>query len=1273
MKLARISNLLTWLVVGLLVSACASVWLAFELNGRYRTEVDQLHRAGDAINHLQLLSHQRSMAVRSYVSTTEETYYRNYQALRASANDFDKVVQGFVIQRMPESQVMQVLEARDKSALMAEYELQAFALAREGDWKQAIERVFGQEYQQVSLAALEPLRSIEQALHERGQVQVNQVERYARIAMYFAVLLTLGGLLLVALVLRSFYHRRVLKPLVEMTAATDHLLHGQRDIQYRHADEQSEIGDLSRALCRYRDAMHELDCQRRQFSEAEAWYRQIIEFAPDGMLVVDEAGTILIANPKVHEQFGYVHGAMLGLCVDDLVPLSVRPVHAQMRAKFMNSNRSRAMGSISGDFRAVDRQGREFPVELGLTRLPLIEGRSPCACVTIRDISERKRLDRQISDQLAFQRVLLDTLPYPVFVKDADMRYIDFNQSFLDTFGVRREDLLGRTVLQFAGLPAEDIPTYQEANQKVIREGGSHVAEVRIPLSDGQLHPAIYCLSSYKGSDGHTAGLVGTLIDISAQKQAELDQAHAKELAEEATRLKSDFLANMSHEIRTPMNVIMGMAHLALESGLEGRQRSYVEKIQTAAQGLLGIINDILDFSKIEAGRMHFEQVDFFLEDVLSGLVDQATLKAQEKGLELLFDIATNVPTALVGDPLRLGQVLNNLLSNALKFTERGEVTLCIRPEQESDGKVWLYFEVQDTGIGMSAEQISRLFRAFTQADSSTSRKYGGTGLGLTICQRLVQLMGGDIGVDSEPGIGSSFYFRAPFGLQKEQRQLIIGMDDLLGMPVLVVDDNATAREILTSMLTSLRFQVDSAASAVQAIDKLEQAHAAGKPFRLVLMDWMMPGVDGVEALRRIRGDEQIADTPLFIMVTAYSRDELRECLGELEVQDVLVKPVTPSTLLDSILNAFGREALARPRRREVAQEVEWAQRQLSGAHLLLVEDNLVNQEMTVEILGRAGIRVDVASNGAQALAMVVQRAYDGVLMDCQMPVMDGFEATQRIRQLPGMAQLPILAMTANAMAGDRQRCLDAGMNEHIAKPLDVGQLFITLSRWIKGHGVQSPVVVPEPGPLVPVIEGLELESALQRLAGDSALLRRLLERFCDSEQGSIARVRQALLAGERGEAERLVHSLKGLAGNIGARELAQRAGDLESMLRHKREGFEFETLLTRVEQDLRRLVDSIRAGLRSADAEPAGSRQQPAGEMDSATLVACLDRLETLLRKDDGESMQALEPVLPALEALGYGHEASILAELIGRYAYEEALDGLASLRQSLSAGKGA
>ncbi|TXI99875.1 MAG: response regulator [Aquabacterium sp.] len=1264
MRLAKTSNLLTWLVVGLLACACASVWLAIELNHKYRSDVDQLHEASDAVYHLQMLTHQRSMAVRSYVTTTDEQYYRAYQAMQGSSGAFDKVLHGFIGQRMSSDNLMLLLSARDRIAELGEFEQEAFTLARAGDWNQAVQRVFGEDYQRTSREALTPLLQLEGYLHEHGQTQTERLEQHARQAMYMALLLTLAGLLLVVLALRSFYHRRVLKPLVEMTEATDQLLHGRRDIQYHHAEEHSEIGDLSRALSRYRDAMEELDSQRRQFSEAEVWYRQIIEFAPDGMLVVDDTGQILIANPKAHEQFGYAAGAMIGLCVDDLVPDDIRSRHAQMRASFMNSSRKRAMGSISGDFRARSRQGREFPVDLGLTQLPLIEGHSPSACVTIRDISERKRLDQQIADQLTFQRVLLDTLPYPVFVKDADMRYIDFNQAFLDAFGIQREDLLGRTVMQFLQLPSEDLPGYLAANEKVVREGGSHVAEIRIPLVDGKLHPIIYCLSSYKGGDGRVAGVVGTLIDISAQKQAELDQAHAKELAEEATRLKSDFLANMSHEIRTPMNVIMGMAHLALDSGLQGRQRNYVEKIQTAAQGLLGIINDILDFSKIEAERMHFEQADFFLEDVLGALVDQATLKAQEKGLELLFDIDTRMPTALVGDPLRLGQILNNLLGNALKFTERGEVTLSIRLEQEREGKVWFYFEVRDTGIGMSAEQMSRLFQAFTQADSSTSRKYGGTGLGLTICQRLVQLMGGEIGVDSEQGVGSTFYFRVPFGLQLEQRQLSITTDDLLGMPILVVDDNASAREIFTSMLTSLKFHVECASSAEQAISRLEKAHLAGRPFKLVLMDWMMPGIDGVEALRRIREDQQIAQTPLFIMVTAYSRDELSERLGDLKVQDVLVKPVTPSTLLDSILNAFGREALARPRRLEVEQEVGQAQQKLSGTCLLLVEDNLINQEMTVEILGRAGIRVDVANNGAEALAMVVQRPYDAVLMDCQMPVMDGFEATQRIRQIPGMEQLPILAMTANAMAEDKQRCLDAGMNEHIAKPLDVNQLFITLSRWVKGGEAALPHH-PHETVALPAIAGLQLESALQRLGDNAPLLRKLLKRFCETEHDCVERVRLALSEGATADAVRQMHTLKGLAGNIGARDLALSAAYIEAQMRHG-DPAQCDSRLAEMAAELDRLVTEIQSALRVSEPVTEGPPATPQA-VDPQKLAAGLDRLEALLQDDDGGSAKVLEPWQATLAALGHKREADELAGLIGRYAFDEALQRLAALRALL------
>ncbi|MBV2131412.1 response regulator [Pseudomonas sp. MAP12] len=973
------------------------------------------------------------------------------------------------------------------------------------------------------------------------------------------------------------------------------------------------------------------------------------------MLIVDSDGQILIANPKAHELFGYAPGELLGTCVDDLVPTDIRPGHAQMRARFMGGDGSRLMGSMRGDFRGVDRQGREFPVELGLTRLPLLAGRSPCACATLRDLSERKQFEQAIADQLELQRVLLDTQPYPVFFKDARGRYLGFNQAFLDAFQVSREELIGKTVSQFIQLPEEDRPRYQQANERILREGGRYSAEMRIPLADGQMHSALYNLSSYGSSDGRVAGLVGSLIDISAQKAAEQAQATAKELAEEATRLKSDFLANMSHEIRTPMNVIMGMAHLALDSDPEPRQRNYLEKIHAAAQNLLGIINDILDFSKIEAGKMQFEKVEFFLEDVLGSLADQAMVKAQEKGLELLFDIDTDVPTGLLGDPLRLGQVLSNLLSNAIKFTGQGEITIAIHREEDSEQGTWLRFEVIDTGIGLSEEQCSKLFQAFTQADSSTSRKYGGTGLGLTICKRLVDLMGGEIGVESAPGRGSTFHFRVPFHLQTSQRELLIDGDDVLGMPILVVDDNASAREIFHSMLSALKFEVGTARDAADAIRQLEQAHAAGRPYRLVIMDWMMPGMDGVQAIRTIRRDLRIGETPLFVMVTAYSRDELLERLGDTRVEGVLVKPITPSTLLDSILTTFGRAVVTPPRKRALQAEYLEAQKALRGAFLLLVEDNLVNQEMATEILGRAGIRVEVANNGAEALAMLERQSYDGVLMDCQMPVMDGFEATRQIRRQAAYAELPVLAMTANAMAGDKEKCLAAGMNDHIAKPIDVTQLFIALHRWVKvAHPhLDAMPALAEGGAELPAIAGLQLEVALQRLDGNRALLRKLLGRFCESQGDVVTRIRQARQAGEAETAVRIAHTLKGLAGNIGAQALALSAAALEAQLRQQCEA-EVELLLPGLELELQVLVGRIAAALATGTES---ERVAAGGAVDQAAFGHGLRRLTELLRDDDGEAGACLAGLLEPLASLGLQELAVQLQRLIGRYEFEEAL----------------
>ena len=1264
MKLGKVGSLLTWSLVGVLTAACLSVMLTFTLAREERDSLDALYHATDAVVRMRRGSDDLTSAVRGYASTGDATYHQAYLQEKNVARTRDSAVEDFLALPGIGKEASLLIESKRESDALIDLEMQIFDAVRRGDRAAAIEMAYGERYRAAKAAILAPLLTLDEHMRDRYRTLERAHKRELSIATTVSMTLVFLSIVMLIWVLHGFYRRRVLQPVVELTDATARMLAGERNLRYVRSDEASEIGDLSRALHQYQETMHALDAQRAHFSEAEAWYRQIIEFAPDGMLIVDEAGQIVIANPKAHELFGYAPGSLVGSCIDELVPHDIRPRHAQLRARFMGFDGGRPMDSVRGDFRAVDRSGREFPVELGLTRLPLLAGKPPCACAAVRDITQRKQYETAIADQLEFQRVLLDTLPSPVFFKDAQGHYIGFNRAFLDAFGVTSDDLIGKTVLQFIQLPAEDRTMYQAANERILREGGSFTAEMRMPFADGQTHDTLYSLTSYRNSDGKVAGLVGMLIDISAQKRAEQAQAEAKQIAEEAARLKSDFLANMSHEIRTPMNVIMGMAHLALDSDLDKRQRNYLEKIYAAAQGLLGIINDILDFSKIEAGKMHFEEVDFFLEDVLTTLADIGTAKAQEKGLELLFDIGIDVPTGLRGDPMRLGQVLSNLLSNALKFTEQGEITVSIHQEQIVGDTTWLRFEVSDTGIGLSEDQCSRLFQAFTQADSSTSRKYGGTGLGLTICKRLVDLMGGNIGIDSERGVGSTFHFRAPFRLQSRQRELVINGDDVLGMSVLVVDDNASAREIFQNMLSSLKFEVATAANAASAITMLEDAYAAGCPYRLVIMDWMMPGTDGVEAIRRIRADPKIGETPFFVMVTAYSREELRDRLADVPVEGVLVKPVTPSTLLDSILNAFGKEVVTRPRRKELQAESSEAQRALQGAYLLLVEDNEVNQEMSVEILGRAGIRVDVASNGAEALSMAARNHYDGILMDCQMPVMDGFEATRRLRAQPVFADLPILAMTANAMTGDREKCLAAGMNDHIAKPIDVNQLFLALHRWVKVSQPQADSVVDQPGQVsLPRIPGIQMDSALQRLGGNTALLRKLLARFCETQIEAVALLRQALIAGDDAGAGRVAHTLKGLAGNIGARDLSASAADVEARLRH---GNDVEAKLPALETELQALVEAITDALQTDTTDAGVLQAEPGGQVDAVALNASLDRLAEMLHNDDGESGRCLAESLGALHVLGLGAQAAELEKLVGQYRFDDALECLSALRQT-------
>ena len=644
-----------------------------------------------------------------------------------------------------------------------------------------------------------------------------------------------------------------------------------------------------------------------------------------------------------------------------------------------------------------------------------------------------------------------------------------------------------------------------------------------------------------------------------ALRKANDDLRNSKDLAEAATLAKSEFLANMSHEIRTPLNGVIAAADLAMIKEHSSDLDRYLRIIHLSGNNLLEIINDILDFSRIEAGKLELEIRPFNLDTVISNVAEIFGKKAAEKDIELLVDVDLNAPKALIGDPLRLGQVLTNLVANAMKFTDKGLIHIGVRHKRNILRKTELEFFVRDTGIGIAPDRLGTLFEAFTQADASTTREYGGTGLGLSICKQLVALSGGNIWAESELGKGSTFSFSVIFERQSDQRETAFVLpDDLRNAPVLLVDDCRENRLVMKAILESFGHHIETAKSGDDAISMLKQRQKTGNPFRLLLLDWLMPGLNGIETSKKIRQELELS-IPI-IMMTAFGREEERQDAEKARVNAFLTKPVSRSLLFNTILEMFGKDNFIRetPDSFQIATKASIARKQLRGGRILVVEDNLTNQEIMQAILKSAEISVRLANNGMEALEILDKETFDGILMDVQMPVMDGYEATEKIRNSKSeIRNMPIIAMTAHAMTGDREKCLDAGMNGYVAKPIRQEKLFHTLGKLIKPQTlVNTDVkkrVVRETASakeeLPDILPGIDIGEAVRRLCIDKKEFRTILTGFFTRNSDTMEKIQDAITENNWQQVSLLAHSLKGAAGNIGANELREAAHSLEKII----------------------------------------------------------------------------------------------------------------------------
>ena len=933
------------------------------------------------------------------------------------------------------------------------------------------------------------------------------------------------------------------------------------DVLYNASVYRDTLGNVLGVFASARDVTDRKQAENRQRASA-AYARSLIEASVDPLVTISSEGKITDVNRATELVTGIPRQRLTGTDFSDYftAPDKAREGYQQVFSQGFVKDYPLAIRHSTGRVTDVLYNASVYKDD---------KGQVIGVFAAARDVTGQKMAEELQRAASAYARSLIEASLDPLVTISAQGKITDVNEASAQATGLPREQLIGTDFLDYFTEPEKA----REGYLKVFSEGLVRDYPLAIRHTTGRVTDVLYNAAVYKDDAGQVLGVFAAARDVTELRKADATLKLAVIAAETASRTKSDFLANMSHEIRTPMNAIIGMTYLAQQNNPDPKQGNYLTKIGQASKQLLGIINDILDTSKIEAGKLEMEEVEFKLSPVFDHLGDLLNLKADEKGLELIFDIAPDLPYLLIGDPLRLGQILLNLGVNAVKFTDQGQITVAVKaqPQAASLDHIKLEFSVKDSGIGMTPEQCANLFKSFSQADSSITRKYGGTGLGLVIAKSLVELMDGRVWVESVLGAGTVFHFTARFGEAKVQPPKLRARQ-LPNKRLLVVDDHADSRELLAQVAGGFGMQVDTAAGGEQALRMIVAGLARQQPYDLLLTDWKMPGMDGVKLLRELQR-LQLPIGPALVMVSAYRREELLEALhGEhVACAEIVSKPVKPSAFFNALMAALQPDDAAVPRdaraRNSATTSAEAAaalsQLHLSGRRVLLVEDNDLNQELAAELLRQVGVVVDVANDGQQALDALAQRngqtMFDAILMDCHMPVMDGYQASRVIRNTPAWADLPIIALTADAMKGTREKVLGAGMSDYLTKPLEVDKLYATLARCIAASALQAARTearqagAPRDARLSAtdlVLPGIDQRAGLRVCNGNEVLYIKLLKMFRQGQADFGSPIHAALQDADRNTGRKAVrlsaHTLRGSAASIGAKWVAAAAAELE-------------------------------------------------------------------------------------------------------------------------------